>query len=60
MQNLMLHKQTPTCVNHDERDSSIMREKTAAASAELRSGRRARCTYCTAFIVTPGMPDEAI
>ena len=31
-----------TCVNHDERDSSIMREKTAAASAELKSGRRAR------------------
>ena len=55
-----VHIRLLTCVNHEERDSSIMREKTAAASAELRSGRRARCTYCTAFIVTPGMPDEAI
>ena len=49
-----------TCVNQLESDSSIMREKTAAASAALRSGSSARCTYRTASSVTPGMPDEAI
>lgn len=48
------------CVNQELSDSSIMREKVAAASAGDRSGRRARCTYRTASLVIPGMPEEAI